>query len=133
MSNAVDDWSQPEMDGLLSRYSMTQFSEWERSMPNNPSDMSSPAPELLGEEDPEFMTAERRVLLSNGMRVLADREQEIMRLRFFEGLTQREIAEQVGISQMHVSRLIRRSLEDMRQQMADTDVVATPQRRLRAA
>jgi RNA polymerase sigma-B factor len=89
--------------------------------------------ELLGEEDPEFMTAERRVLLSNGMRVLAEREQEIMRLRFFEGLTQREIAEQVGISQMHVSRLIRRSLEDMRQQMADTDTVASPQRRLRAA
>ena len=35
-------------------------------------------------------------------------------LRFFDGLTQREIAERVGISQMHVSRLLRRSLEDMR-------------------
>jgi RNA polymerase sigma-B factor len=90
--------------------------------------------ELLGEEDPEFMTAERRVLLSNGMRILADREQEIMRLRFFEGLTQREIADQVGISQMHVSRLIRRSLDDMRQQMAEPDArPAAAPRRLRAA
>jgi RNA polymerase sigma-B factor len=89
--------------------------------------------ELLGEEDPEFMTAERRVLLGNGMRVLAEREQEIMRLRFFDGLTQREIAEQVGISQMHVSRLIRRSLDDMRQQMADVEAAPQPQRRLRAA
>ena len=87
--------------------------------------------ELLGEEDPEFMTAERRVLLASGMRALADREQEIMRLRFFEGLTQREIAEQVGISQMHVSRLIRRSLEDMRLTMAEPETA--PQRRLRIA
>ena len=89
--------------------------------------------EMLGEEDPEFMTAERRVLLTNGMRVLAEREQEIMRLRFFDGLTQREIAEQVGISQMHVSRLIRRSLDDMRQQMADVAAAPAAQRRLRVA
>ena len=75
--------------------------------------------ELLGEEDEEFTTAERRVLLAGGMGALADRERTIMQLRFFEGLTQREIAEKVGISQMHVSRLIRRSLEDMRGRMAD--------------
>jgi RNA polymerase sigma-B factor len=61
------------------------------------------------------------VLLAGGMRALAAREQTIMRLRFFDGLTQREIAERVGISQMHVSRLIRRSLEDMRTRMADPD------------
>ena len=89
--------------------------------------------ELLCEEDPGFMTAERRVLLTDGMRILAEREQQIMRLRFFDGLTQREIAEQVGISQMHVSRLIRRSLDDMRQQMAETDAASAPRRRLRAA
>jgi RNA polymerase sigma-B factor len=73
------------------------------------------------------------VLLANGMRILADREQTIMRLRFFDGLTQREIAEKVGISQMHVSRLIRRSLDDMRAQMAESDRVAEPAPRLRAA
>jgi RNA polymerase sigma-B factor len=89
--------------------------------------------ELLGEEDEEYLTAERRVLLANGMRILAEREQTIMRLRFFDGLTQREIAEKVGISQMHVSRLIRRSLDDMRAQMAESDRVAEPAPRLRAA
>jgi RNA polymerase sigma-B factor len=89
--------------------------------------------ELLGEEDEEYLTAERRVLLANGMRILAEREQTIMRLRFFDGLTQREIAEKVGISQMHVSRLIRRSLDDMRGQMAESDRVAEPAPRLRAA
>ena len=40
-------------------------------------------------------------------------------MRFEEGLTQTQIAERVGLSQMHVSRLIRRSLENMRQTMAD--------------
>ena len=80
------------------------------------------------------MTAERRVLLTAGMRVLAEREQTIMRLRFFEGLTQREIAESVGISQMHVSRLIRRSLDDMRASMAEKGEASAPvPRRLRVA
>ena len=85
--------------------------------------------DLLGDEDPELMTAEHRVLLTTGMRGLADREQQIVRLRFFDGLTQREIADQVGISQMHVSRLLRRSLDDMRAAMEDEQVAP---RRLRA-
>jgi RNA polymerase sigma-B factor len=45
---------------------------------------------------------------------LPDREAEILRLRFYDELTQTEIAERVGISQMHVSRLIRRCLLDLR-------------------
>jgi RNA polymerase sigma-B factor len=76
--------------------------------------------DLLGEEDEGFLTAERRVLLDDGMRTLAGREREIVRLRFFEGLTQREIADRVGISQMHVSRLLRRSLDELRAQMTVT-------------
>jgi RNA polymerase sigma-B factor len=45
---------------------------------------------------------------------LPEREREILRARFEEDLTQREIAERLGISQMHVSRLLRRSLERLR-------------------
>jgi RNA polymerase sigma-B factor len=45
--------------------------------------------------------------------VLPEREQTIVYLRFFEGLTQSEIAERIGISQMHVSRLLARSLETL--------------------
>jgi RNA polymerase sigma-B factor len=44
---------------------------------------------------------------------LPDREREIVRLRFAEDLTQREIGERVGISQMHVSRLLRRALDQL--------------------
>lgn len=50
---------------------------------------------------------------------LPDREREIVRLRFFEGRSQAEIAEAVGISQMHVSRLLRRSLELLRLGVSD--------------
>jgi RNA polymerase sigma-B factor len=52
------------------------------------------------------------------MRVLTDREREVLRLRFEEDLTQSEIGAQVGVSQMHVSRLIRRSLEKIREEIA---------------
>jgi len=50
--------------------------------------------------------------------VLDERERKILQLRFFDGLTQSQIAQQVGISQMHVSRLIRRSLEKIRDEIA---------------
>jgi RNA polymerase sigma-B factor len=51
--------------------------------------------------------------LTRGLEILDERERRIVALRFFAGLTQREIADKVGISQMHVSRLLRRSLERM--------------------
>ena len=53
-------------------------------------------------------------MLAPGFRVLDERERRILHLRFFDGLTQSQIAQQVGISQMHVSRLIRRALEKIR-------------------
>jgi len=65
----------------------------------------------LGANDPEFGSVESRVEGLELLRQLPDREQNIVYLRFFEGLTQAEIAERVGLSQMHVSRLLARSLE----------------------
>jgi RNA polymerase sigma-B factor len=70
--------------------------------------------EAIGEPDAGFERAEQRLMLRRGFDELAPREREILRLRFFEGLTQREIADEVGISQMHVSRLIRRSVDALR-------------------
>jgi RNA polymerase sigma-B factor len=46
---------------------------------------------------------------------LPEREATILRLRFYEELTQSEIAQRLGISQMHVSRLMRRCLDDLRE------------------
>jgi RNA polymerase sigma-B factor len=71
--------------------------------------------DAIGGPDEGFERTEQRLLLRCGFDELAPREREILRLRFYEGLTQREIADEVGISQMHVSRLIRRSVEALRE------------------
>ena len=68
----------------------------------------------LGELDPGMIDAEHRAALSPLISKLPEREQTILHLRFFEGLTQSEIAARLGISQMHVSRLLARSLAQLR-------------------
>jgi RNA polymerase sigma-B factor len=75
-----------------------------------------------------YEVSEDRAVLEPGWRVLDDRERRILHLRFFEGLTQSQIAQQVGISQMHVSRLIRRSLEKIREEI-DAGAPDEPARR----
>jgi RNA polymerase sigma-B factor len=68
----------------------------------------------LGEEDPRFVDAESRATLLPLLEQLQPRERRIIQLRFFDGLTQSEIASQLGISQMHVSRLLARSVAQLR-------------------
>jgi RNA polymerase sigma-B factor len=69
----------------------------------------------LGELDPGLARAESRTGLNPLLRQLPDREQLMLYLRFYEGKTQSEIAQRLGISQMHVSRLLARSLERLRE------------------
>lgn len=69
----------------------------------------------VGAVDPEFVITEHRVVVEELIATLPEREQTIVRLRFYDNLTQTEIAERVGISQMHVSRLLRKSLLMMRE------------------
>ena len=74
--------------------------------------------ESLGTEEHQYEVSEDRAVLAPGFKALDERERMILQLRFFDGLTQSQIAQQVGISQMHVSRLIRRSLEKIRETIA---------------
>ena len=69
----------------------------------------------LGALDPEMARAERRAALGPMMAVLPEREQVMLYLRFYDGMTQSEIAKRLGISQMHVSRLLSRSLQRLRE------------------
>jgi len=74
--------------------------------------------ESIGTEERQYEVSEDRAVLAPGFKALDERERKILQLRFFDGLTQSQIAQQVGISQMHVSRLIRRSLEKIRAEIA---------------
>jgi RNA polymerase sigma-B factor len=65
----------------------------------------------LAEEDPGYQRVEIGETLRGSVAALPERERLILQLRFQEDMTQAEIAERIGISQMHVSRLLRRSLD----------------------
>jgi RNA polymerase sigma-B factor len=73
----------------------------------------------LGDLDPELARSELRTALGPLIAALPEREQVMLYLRFYEGLTQSEIAKRLGISQMHVSRLLARSLQQLRE-LGDT-------------
>jgi len=78
--------------------------------------------ETLGGEDHEYALTEARLALGPALASLDDRERKILTLRFYGNLTQTEIAEQVGISQMHVSRLISRALVKLRGKLGDDTI-----------
>jgi RNA polymerase sigma-B factor len=73
--------------------------------------------DTLGGEEPGMDQVEHEMVVSDLLARLPEREQTILRLRFFDGLTQTEIAARVGISQMHVSRLLSRSLDALRRDL----------------
>jgi len=69
--------------------------------------------DLLEDEETGYEAAENRDLLASGLKALDERERRIVQLRFVDGLTQSQIAAEIGVSQMHISRLIRRALEKL--------------------
>jgi len=83
--------------------------------------------ERLGGEDAGFEHAESVATVASLLATLPEREQLVLRLRFQEDLTQAEIGERVGCSQMHVSRILRASLERLRQ-LEDGALAAAPVR-----
>jgi len=78
----------------------------------------------IGGADPELGRAEMRILLDDALVTLSARDREVLRLRFESDLTQTEISQQVGVSQMQISRIIRQSLSRLRM-----DIERAPQRR----
>ena len=73
----------------------------------------------LGDPDDRFTGVDERNELDSLLRDLPERERAILVLRFYDGLTQGEIARRVGISQMHVSRLLSRTLDVLRRRVAE--------------
>jgi RNA polymerase sigma-B factor len=71
--------------------------------------------EWVGRPDGNFDLVEDRLAMASVLPVLGEREREVLRLRFAEELPQTEIAVRIGCSQMHISRLLRRSLDKLRE------------------
>jgi RNA polymerase sigma-B factor len=78
-----------------------------------PAGEDGPTLEPVADEDSMDML-EEWATVADVLRALPERERRILYLRFFRGLSQSEIAERIGVSQMHVSRLLAKTLEELR-------------------
>jgi RNA polymerase sigma-B factor len=77
--------------------------------------------DLLGETDNRLESVADRHTLRHMLADVPERERHILALRFFDNLTQSEIADRIGVSQMHVSRLLTRTLTTLRQRLLTED------------
>lgn len=79
----------------------------------------APPAEWVGAEDEGFDLVEGRIALDAALPYLDERERLVLKLRFAEDMTQSQIAERIGHSQMHVSRILRRALARIREQIRE--------------
>ncbi|MFL5825421.1 MAG: SigB/SigF/SigG family RNA polymerase sigma factor [Thermoleophilaceae bacterium] len=93
------------------------YSALSLSAPAGGDEDAGTAMDALGTDEAGYVRSEDRQLLRQGFETLPERERAILHMRFFQGLTQSEIATRIGISQMHVSRLIRQSVEEVRHRL----------------
>ena len=82
--------------------------------PGAADDPRTPVGQAIGIEDDALENVEYRAALRPLLAKLDERERRILLLRFFKNMTQSQIAEEIGVSQMHVSRLLSRTLEQLR-------------------
>jgi len=81
----------------------------------------APPSEWVGSDDERFELVEGRIALDAALPYLEERERIVLRLRFVEDMTQSQIAERIGHSQMHVSRILRRALAHIRERIEEEE------------
>ncbi|NLY79735.1 MAG: RNA polymerase sigma factor SigB [Lysinibacillus sp.] len=74
--------------------------------------------DMIGQEDEQFELTNKRIVVSEAMSILSERERQIIQLTFLEQLSQKEAGEKLGISQMHVSRIQRKAIEKLKSVIA---------------
>jgi RNA polymerase sigma-B factor len=84
-------------------------------------DDPGPLRDRIGEEDLSFDTVEYGEAIGPVLEEISERDRKVLHLRFVEDMTQSEIAEQVGVSQMHVSRILRATIEKLRKQIPEEE------------
>jgi RNA polymerase sigma-B factor len=80
----------------------------------------------LGEDDEGLENVENRESIKPLLEKLHPREKQILALRFFKGMTQSQIATEIGVSQMHVSRLLNKTLEHLRESLSEDPSISSP-------
>jgi RNA polymerase sigma-B factor len=99
---------------LEAREAATAYQAESLDRPTGDDQDATPVVDTLGADEPGYLQAEHSATLEAMMWVLSDREREVLRLRFAEDLTQSEIGRRVGLSQMHISRLLRQAITRLR-------------------
>jgi RNA polymerase sigma-B factor len=87
--------------------------------PSGDDDAPTRGERVLAEAEPGYGDIDRKMVVQELMLELPERERSIVYMRFFENMTQPEIAERVGVSQSYLSRILRRALVDLRSRMPD--------------
>ena len=113
-------------DLLEARQADMVFSAYSLDAPLSDRDDPAQLGDVLGDDDAEMEHTLDMEAVSTHWDELPEREQRILVMRFYGNLTQAEIGARLGISQMHVSRLLARALSHLRSRLLDTpDVLAT--------
>lgn len=87
--------------------------------PTQDDDGATRGDRVLAETEPGYTQVDRQIIVRSLMAELPERERTIVYMRFFENLTQPEIAAKVGVSQSYLSRILRKALMDLRARMPD--------------
>ncbi|MGE7916544.1 RNA polymerase sigma factor SigB [Lysinibacillus xylanilyticus] len=80
--------------------------------------------DIMGEEDDGYEMTNKRMVISDAISVLNEREKQIIQLTYLEQLTQTEVGERLGISQMHVSRIQRKAIKKLQEAILASDGVS---------
>jgi RNA polymerase sigma-B factor len=113
---------EPEALEALELGEMYELPSLDTALGGDSDDGRSELGDYVGQVDEEIERFERRARLAEAMRTLTARERKIIQLRFFDNLSQTQVAKQLGISQMHVSRLQQRALAKLRDAVREQDI-----------
>lgn len=111
----------------------TRFALRTDSLDFQPGDDDGSVAERLGREEIGYLLVEDRDEVDRAMAILEPRDREVVRLRYFDEALQREIGDHIGTSQMQISRILNRSLQRMRDHLAELDPTTTPEATPRSA
>ncbi len=112
----------PEEEILEGLDSSNAYATLSLDAPDSSEDSALSMIDVIGADDESLEHVENRETIKPLLEGLDPREKHILTLRFFKGMTQSQIAAEIGISQMHVSRLLTRTLEKLRRSLADAGV-----------